>query len=492
MIKVPEETLIRFEEELNKITFQSMPLGGVVVNLLVIELLIGNRAWTIKERLHDGISVANLIFRSNRSFFRKGDTSKFKKWIDENRGKPILSFISHKPHFLKMNLELLKQIEEKEAICFLRHREIAGLLEDHLAINHFHENDIKGLSFKEWREEFDKVKKPIGRIIKNFVKTNRLPRFIGTRIYSFLIAQTQSLFALQKVLSSLMPNYVVVEYDRHTWCSPLVTAANNLGIYTISQMHGVVNNRFSYLPLLADELLCWGQRQREMLIQLQQAQESATSLIVTGAPQLSQKIEADRHQVRQKIGLSKDQKVVLLATNPVHQDYRKKLIQIFGDALRQHPKLKGVVRLHPSEKMEFYQEFQTQYPQILFDNNQVLNFSESMAVSDLCCVYNSAFGVDAIIKNVPVMVINVGDDQLGQGEDFLKQGQFPSATTHQELARHFSDFFSDPDFNNQVQQKMKAYAQDYCYAFEKDAALNALERIAKSIKFNPAVTEKSI
>lgn len=479
-MKIAEPILIDFEEELNQISFLDVPLGGLASNMLLVDFLMGNRAWSLKDRLQDRLSIISLLHRKNRSYFKKAKSDKLGSIVKKHRAKPLLTFIDSKPHFFNINRKVLEELGETNALCFLRHSRIRLSFEP-ANVPTLIDGDIQGLSHKEWKNQLKPIKKDLEQAIVKFTRKSDLPYYTRKRIYSFVLLQTQRLFALEHLLKRLEPNFILVEYDRHTWCSPLVLMARKMGIPSFSLMHGVVNNRFAYLPLLADNLLCWGERQKNLLKGYAKSSAEMRKLLVTGAPQLKRSLAIDRESVVNKLNLDPQTDVVLLASNPIGEELRRKLVRIFCEAINSDKTRKGIIRLHPSESLDFYKEEIESYPNILFDDGQFLSFEESLAIANVCCIYNSAFGIDAITKGKSVFVINVNEQELGQGRDFIEEGNFPNTEDASGLKDLIAHYFSNSKFKAQVDQDRESYAKRYCFAYSNDAAKIALEQIAEKI-----------
>lgn len=89
-----------------------------------------------------------------------------------------------------------------------------------------------------------------------------LPR-AGSRLYAeyLFLAQAVRFAAARDLLTEGGAEAVVADFDRAPYSSPLVHAAKELGVVTVTLVHGMPN-RANYLPVLADHVLAWGEVQR--------------------------------------------------------------------------------------------------------------------------------------------------------------------------------------------------------------------------------------
>lgn len=471
--KVRESALAQLEEDLNQVLLDGIPVGGLLAGTLLIELMNGNRTWDKKQRLSDHLASINLKYRKNRGYFQsKGDEVSLKEM---GQGKGLLSFISDRPHLLGINKTLWDNSRSplvgfmfKSAIRdFFQAEEQSSLIDGKqlLAPNH-----------EEWRSVYKEIRPELKEKFRAFVKANKLPAHVALRLNNKLMEQTQALLAFRQTLGVLRPKYVLVECDRYSLTSPLVLAANALNIPTYTMMHGSVNSRFGYLPLIANNLFCWGHRQKRLL---QNHGALQGQIVVTGAPQLSSELKGNPAALKQKLNCS-NQQVFLLGTNPITPNLREALVQMFCEGITDNKAFKGIIRLHPSENKAQYQNLIQAFPDVIFDDGSLLNFDESLAVADAICVYNSAFGLDAMLKSKPLLVLNVDSDSLGQGKDFIDFGRIPELVNAEQFKLFLSQWEEDPLFVKQVLKKSVMYIKTYCEDLGSKAALRTLNHIEAS------------
>ena len=478
-MKISEKAAIYLEEKLNEITFNKIPLGGTIVSALSIEFINGNGNWSLKDRVMDYVHFFNLKYRG--VFFLRKGKKKHTEYPDQYKNKGLLTFISSRDHLFKMNYFIWKSYEAEKLLCLVKNESIVSGFDDGQKPLFIIKNDLPSIDLKVWRQSFRKIRQPLFKIIKTFLKDNTLPTYVGWRILNLLMLQTQYLMAFEHLLQILQPRFVLVEHDRYSWCSCLILTAKKLGIPSFTMMHGVVNNQFGYMPLLADYLFCWGKHQKRLL---EKYGGTPKRLIVTGAPQLAPSIKVSKQRIRKRLVIDEDKKVALLATNPVNSKNRYSLINIFCETVEQNKDIVGIVRLHPSEDIDFYSDCIKKYPTILFDKNNRVSYEESFALADIVCIFNSAYGMDAALKGLAVMLINVDNESLGQAKDFIDQGDFPVARSTAELMEKLTSYLNDAEYRYQVNTNIKIYTQQYCEAFGNEAADNMINFIKSKIELD--------
>ncbi|MDB4513377.1 hypothetical protein N9092_03640 [Akkermansiaceae bacterium] len=471
-----EEEIIKFEEDLNKIEFDNCPIGALVVDALIIEVFNQQPVLSLFERCKDLVRLWRFRAISNRYFFRKKEKKELGDFLSIHKNKPILTFISNKrANLFRINHEILKAIGPSNAICFFKEKVTFKTLETEAPLVTLDDSQIDWGCSSDWEGHFNVVDKKIKISIKKFIKQTGIPRYFVKRIYFLLIVQTQRLHSHRILLKSLNPKFVLVEYDRGSWSSPLVLAAKRVGIKTFSHTHGIISSKVAYLPLVADFLFCWGPRQKEIF---ESYGGPKLKIVVTGATQLSRGQPLDKCSLKKKISVDKAHKVVLFATQPMPNIL--KLVELFCRGIYNQDKVVGIVRMHPSERKSDYQRLASRYPDILFDSGEVFSFEESLSLADLVCIYNSAFGLDAIMRGRGLCVLNPPGCGVDAKNDFVENGKIPEIQS----AKQFGFFLEKWVKSEIVQRKLETlsvkYASDYCVDTGQDAASNCLEFIEKN------------
>jgi len=238
--------------------------------------------------------------------------------------------------------------------------------------------------------------------------------------------------------------------------------------------HGVINLPYGYTPILADYLFCWGNSQKNQLVKMGANQDT---IIITGAQHICPTILADKKSSREKLFVTSDHTIVLLATNPVSKDNRKKLVKSFCESLYENSKIEMAIRLHPSEKLDFYHEEIDRFPRVRFLTNKELSLDESLAASDIVVCHDSGFGLDAIIKGKTVIILDVLDTPLKFGKELVELAGCPRARSKDELAMLIKKLISDESYLNSIRLDVEKYLRENFSVFGIDAATNVAREI---------------
>lgn len=137
-----------------------------------------------------------------------------------------------------------------------------------------------------------------------------------------------------------------------------------------------------------------------------------------------------------------------------------------------------------SEDVSFYKNIADLPANLFFDVDAKITFEESFALADLVCNYNSAFAIDAILKELPLVTINVEDKLIGQAKDYIETGDLPIAHNSRDLESIIDTYFNDKVYANELVDKINAYSKRYCLACGKTAAYNIIKIISDGMEKN--------
>jgi hypothetical protein len=328
----------------------------------------------------------------------------------------------------------------------------------------------------QWRVEFNKVWPALRKKLKNACRQHHVPAVICNRLALALLLNSQYVKGCEQFLQDCRPAAVMTDHDRHSPWSSLVLVARRMGFPTYTLVHGVVNDKaIGYAPVLADKVLCWGEIDREKLIM---AGTEPDKLRPVGCPRLSRSLKADPVASRLKAGLDAGQPVVLLATAPFAPAERLRLADAFCVAMEKTAGMAGVVRLHPSEKLDFYNALAQSHPHIRFMANDAWTLDEAIAAADVVVVHSSGLGSDALIRGRAVVVFDAIDHPLGHGDELVQFGGCPKPRTAAELAATLQSLV----FSGEARQRALTGAEHFSQLLSVAYGMESAKRIAQELR----------
>lgn len=473
MHKITSEELSRFELELNQFYFRGIPVGSLIGSHLNIDFLYGH--FHPKDYLREMAMFYYLKCFPGRQIkgfdFRKHAKSK---------GLPIITFVSERRHLFNMSYPVYEELGHENVFCLIKNEQVLSLFKTqpkHYALF----NELPDYKFRIWRKDFKIMWKEIEATVKKFIIGYSINSNYRLRLYNNLLGETRYIISFELLLDFLKPEYILTHYDRYSFTAALCSMAKKLSIPSFTMTHGVISNSIGFTPLVANKVFAWGERQRKAFINYGL---NDNQIVITGAPQLSNEIKGDKLQLKTTLGIPPKAIVVLLATNPTQNDLRIKLFAIFCKAIESLPRNQyyGFLKIHPSEDMNFYTTFENRPSNMILDTNKVISFEDSFALTDVVCNYNSAYAIDALLRGLPLITINVNDDNLGQAKDFIDFGQLPVVSNSNELVSLIEAYFNDDIFAEKLINNVHAYAKAYCYSFGSNAVNNIILSIENDVK----------
>jgi hypothetical protein len=474
-LKFSPDKLWEIERLLNEYSFEGIELGGILAVDIQLGLNSGkylrNEGW-IPPLLKSILSVISISLHKGNSTTSAN--------IQGKKGQPVLTFITNREEFFHISGNFLK---------FSKFEFLSLLLHDGLK-DRFENDEIKskfilhrslpnvGLlsKFEIWFFVYFKLKVVWKKIGQLFNLNHRVLARIKESLYFQLVLSTKYKYFLDK----FEPRFILTEYDRYGSISPLVLQARIKGIPSFSLMHGVINNPFGYLPVLADALFVWGESQKNYLIKFS---NDSTKVLVGGAPQFSKTSFSQRNSVLGKLSLDASKKYVVFGSSNVPEPYRKLAMREFCEAASQNNDtgIKFLVKLHPAEQKEYYAEVFNDNNDIMFLPKVGLSKMEFLSFCDLLIIYCSALGFDAILNDCPLIVLNVGEDSIGNSRQFIDEAGVPECFAAQQLLKQIPLSLGNP-----IDKRTTLFKENYCSKIGKDAVLKIEEII------NRILNEKGI
>lgn len=280
----------------------------------------------------------------------------------------------------------------------------------------------------------------------------------------------------KKFLSETKPSCIVVDYEHYSTWAALIEVARKCGVPSIALMHGEIYSSYGWTPLLADKVVVWGESQKRQLVSFG---VDPARIEVCGCPRIADHITADVIEIRNRLGLSGEKPIVLLATNPILIPDRLRLVEVFGEALKGIDGVQGIIRLHPSEKLEVYESAINRFPHLKFYEAKGWSVEESIAISTLIVNHDSTFGDDALVYGKPVVEIDVLERGLTNGKKLVEKAACPCAMTSDELKAWVLKIVSNPEYGRHLVKASRPFVQDIFFAVGDAAAAESANCIKK-------------
>jgi hypothetical protein len=466
-LRVSTEALRDLEQELSKPFFRGVPIGSTLGAIYYLELFLGHGHWDVRSVSMDWLRCWYHHFRGPWRGVQK---------LPQLKGRILVTWISERTESRDLVLPVLKALDADQCVVICATTSMESQLP--VGSGYLDWDSTFAFSMSEWRSEYKRHSQFWKTNLQRTLRRNRLPLRIIPHLEDAMIIQTQRVMASEQLLDTLRPAAVLTEYDRNDRASCLVLAAKSRGIPTMTMIHGVINHACGYTPLLADLAFCWGEAHRDQMIDLGTDPER---LSIVGCPRLSRTLSVAPQVARAKVGLPPEKPLVLLATNPILPENKKKLARVFCEGLKGRNELSAAVRLHPSEKLDEYAAEAMAFPMVKFLANDTWTIEEALAAADVVVCHDSGVGNDALVKGKPAVVLDVLTAPLGNGKDLVENAGCPRARSARELSEVVNGIISNPILRRRLKSYAERYVHKFCVAFGDDAASNIANEVLRKL-----------
>lgn len=471
MRRYEPENLSVLERSLAGITIDGINIAPVINDFCVTQLLNGNYQQTIWQdvRRLTGISVRLLkqLIPSKRR--RK------KPERDECSCDLLMTWIKDKKHLNNLVIPVVNNLSELDVtVISIQDKQGDRRLADREILK------FSDITKKYHTARFSTIVSAIAKwnkVIKEFSRTTELSLSIRFSLLEVLITGACRALAMKQFLIFCSPGCIVTEYDRNAHTAPLIVAAKSLGIPTATFVHGVINSSYGFTPLVADTIFAWGDKVRDRLIEFGTMPDR---IEMTGYSCIDFSDRVDSVVARNKYGLSQCNGIVELATNPVGVTDRLKMVKIFCDAIESLDHVDGIIRLHPSESLEFYDPLINQYPTVKFTTNNEMPVSDAIAVADVVVCHNSGYALEAMSRQTPVIVFDVIDHPLRSAKDYVRFGGCPCVQSGVELKQVVLKIIKDSDFRKKLCNSAEKYTESM-YRCTGNDSVNVVSNFIRSV-----------
>lgn len=379
-------------------------------------------------------------------------------------GSVLVTWSIPSDRYDRLLLPVLERLDQGRCAVLHGHDGVAPLVP--ASIPRLPYREVMDFDVPAWRREYDRCWPAWRRTIRDACSRHALPDGAFELLSHELMVASQRVFGCLTFLDAHRPSVILTEYDRNGFWSCLVLAARQLGISSLTLVHGVIEpDAFGFSPVLADHILCWGELDRA---KLSDAGEAPSKVLVAGCPRLTRDLPSPSLEGRRRLGLEHDGPVAMLATSP--QSARFEIADMFCRAIEQLPDMAGIVRLHPSEHLTSYETVIARHPTVSFVENGRASVDEALAATDIVVVRASGFGSDALVKRKPVVVLNPDQKPTGHDLELIELAGCPQAHDPDELSAVLNRLGQDPAFRAEREIAAEHFVTRFCAAFGNESA----------------------
>lgn len=254
-------------------------------------------------------------------------------------------------------------------------------------------------------------------------------------------------------------------------------------------MSGILNSEH-----IVDEFYVYGEDIRQTLSR--RNKEGRTTFVVTGAPYLDgRELPATTHpkKVPALLGCPVNKPYVLVAFsgpgNNTSIEHHRKLIEAVYALNRDMPELTLVIKLHPKDRMEYYDEVNKHFPQqtvhVLknIPGHQHLSIFDWLSGCSVLLTGASTTAVEALLCEIPVITLDL--QQEYKGISFIDREATLHVTQETALVPAVERLVYDSAFRKEMLERATPFLDDYFFLRDHRAATRCAERITQLMRKKP-------
>lgn len=296
----------------------------------------------------------------------------------------------------------------------------------------------------------------------------------------------------QRVLKACNPDLVVSGYDVTYEGRMACRFFDREKIMTACIQHGEMSGVLS-LVHIAREFYVFGQSVKQQLERSYPGDK--TKFILTGAPYLDSVVVMAGPSPKEKRipkllkGSTRNPYILVAFSGPGNNtsySHHLKLIEAMFELDHRMDAVTVVVKLHPKDKLEYYEAYYVKYPNhrltIVRHVNGLpeLSIFDWLSGCDLLITGASSTATEAMIMDVPVISIDF------EGEysevDFIKYGSTVHVTALMSLLKEVNAILTDKMYVNEILRRQRVYIDQYFNLPDGNAANRCADEIAKHLK----------
>ncbi|MCD4759294.1 hypothetical protein K8R33_00215 [archaeon] len=390
---------------------------------------------------------------------------------------------------------------------------ISGTLKrrkDYIPFESFHNQKVSKIVRKE-KKKFEKIwrileKQPSFKKSFTFEGINLYPllkkkiKFIFTNRFPETVKYIETSFNL---LKKTKPKAIVLVDETSMYCRSVITAARILDIKSIGMSHGLINKTcFEYihnknevnpysknmkLCPIPDHTMVFGECTKDLLIN--QGQYPKESIEIVGQPRydfLANKKKFprnDKNKIFEILNLDKTKKLVSFYSEYLSDVEAGDLPYAIFNAIKElNNSVNFVVKLHPREyeKHQYFYENLAKKTGIKVKVIKNIDIFELINASDIGIVMHSNTGMETVMLNKPLLMINVTNK-----EDVLPYAQEKvalSAYKTEEIAPKIKELLFNENTKQRLLSNRDKFISHRLFKLDGKSGERARKFIEKTIK----------
>lgn len=446
------------EEEINTLPFQNTQFGVVLASYLIIGGLQGYRLGPIAR-----ISQVGKLFRSlARILLAREQPISRRPSPSPSNAKYVFTHLADRPHLSRPVSLIIDALGSDQCTVLSLDRSSRVPWPTELLVVPLFS---KTCCYLSWSEKAELIRCLLlwSKCLSRTRKRYELPSEFLLSAINVLLEGVRQFAYIRRTSLLSSTKTLVVEHDRHGMLAPIVLAAKSRKIPTYALQHGLINSAFGFTPLSADRILCWGDVSSAKLSEFGVPSDQLDIVGNPAAPDLPTHSAPPDVEPGCEVESRTDIEVVVtLATNHGPPPFeRLRLVEGFLQATNGMDHVTRVIRLHPSERAEFYTATLLLHRNVCVESGLDPQLSRLGRQPHIVVCHNTTLGLDAMATGAPVVVFDYINSPLLGTQHWVESGDVSVARSPEDLARILRAIICDEALWRKVVVKQTRYVRSH-------------------------------
>jgi UDP-N-acetylglucosamine 2-epimerase len=281
----------------------------------------------------------------------------------------------------------------------------------------------------------------------------------------------------------LTPNVVVVGNEYGTIGATVLAEARQRGIPALAVQHGVYGPGYPWYAFQTyDKLAVWGEATKRMFAD--RWGMPPDKLAVTGSvvhEHWAESIKTAAEDMRANLGVDPAHRLVLFATSflsvtPEYQSVNELLITTFLSVVRQLPRVRPVIKVHPDDDMALHRQIVDRLGANDTIVVQDVEIRSLLAACDVLVTYYSTVAVEALLLGKPVVSLNLLPHL--ERESWVERGAVIEVQSTEGLTATLQSLLANGDTQARLADARREFLSDFFYDLDGRPS----ERVADLIR----------
>lgn len=216
----------------------------------------------------------------------------------------------------------------------------------------------------------------------------------------------QNLEWFNEVISLITPDIILVGDDRApSFVRSHILFAQNINIPVVEIQHGIYSSASLMVTPISDKICVWGDFAKEVIVDSGGKPEQ---IVVTGSPKLDNFCQKVKSKSLKNSSFL--EKKILFATQPFYENLNFKVIEEIGKWMKNKKNVSLVIKPHPTEIRERYEEFATQFGDAICVRKGTESIDDLIIECDILISGSSTVVLNAAIACKPIILLSIGEN----------------------------------------------------------------------------------